>query len=148
MWIAVSVSQLSQWAGAQWGQKCSVNSCIWVIMIHSNNFTNYFLKLFRLKPSISSHSKPRMRSRTRRFKCFVLNILCSKIKPLTFLKLIYTGKMIQPGIFFRFSQPVHFSRLYPENLAVLSRRLSGLNLEKCTGWLNLEKIPGWIILQI
>ena len=33
--------------------------------------------------------------------------------------------MIQPGIFSRFSQPVHFSRLSPENLAILSRRLSG-----------------------
>ena len=82
MWIAVSVSQLSQWAGAQWGQKCSVNSCIWVILIHSNDFTNYFLKLFRHKPSISSHSKARMMSSTRSLKCFVLNILCSKTKPL------------------------------------------------------------------
>ena len=36
----------------------------------------------RIKPSISSHSKSRMRSRMRRFKCFVLNALCSKTKHL------------------------------------------------------------------
>ena len=34
-------------------------------------------------------------------------------------ELIYACKMIQPGIFFRFSQPVYFSRLLPKNLAVL-----------------------------
>ena len=46
---------------------------------------------------------------------------------------IYTCKVTQPGIFSRCSQPVYFSRLQPVNLAVLSKRLSGLNLEKCTG---------------
>ena len=32
-----------------------------------------------------------------------------------FGELIYACKIIQPGIFSRFSQPVHFSRLSPEN---------------------------------
>ena len=31
---------------------------------------------------------------------------------------------------------------------MLRRRLSGLNLEKCTGWLNLEKISGLILTWI
>jgi hypothetical protein len=35
------------------------------------------LKLNGLKPSISSHSKPHSRLRTRRFKCFVLKKLLS-----------------------------------------------------------------------
>ena len=56
--------------------------------------------------------------------------------------------MIQPGIFSRFSQPVHFSRFKPDNLLLSTARFSGYNLEKYTGWLNLEKVPGWMILQV
>ena len=63
-------------------------------------------------------------------------------------ELIYTCKMIQPGIFSRFSQPVHFSRFKPDNLLLSTARFSGYNLEKYTGCLNLEKMPGWIILQV
>ena len=37
---------------------------------------------FEVKPSISSHSKPHTRSRTRHLKCFVLNTVCSKTKRL------------------------------------------------------------------
>ena len=61
--------------------------------------------------------------------------------PESFGELIYTCKMIQPGIFYRFSQPVHFSRFKPDNLLLSTARFPGLNLEKCTGWLNLEKTP-------
>ena len=56
--------------------------------------------------------------------------------------------MIQPGIFSRFSQPVHFSRFKPDNLLLSTARFSGYNLEKFTGRLNLEKMPGWITLQV
>ena len=38
--------------------------------------------------------------------------------------------MIQPGIFSRFSQPVHFSRFKPDNLLLGTARFSGYNLEK------------------
>jgi hypothetical protein len=54
---------------------------------------------------------------------YIIKILNLKSK--TIGELIYTCTMKHPGIFSRLSQP--------ENLAVLSRRLSGLNLEKCTG---------------
>jgi hypothetical protein len=47
-------------------------------------------------------------------------------------ELIYTCKMIQPGIFSRFSQPVHFSRFKLDNLLLSTARFSGYNLEKCT----------------
>ena len=47
--------------------------------------------------------------------------------------------MIQPDIFSRFSQPVHFSMFKPDNLLLSTARFSCYNLEKCTGWLNLEK---------
>ena len=40
--------------------------------------------------------------------------------------------MIQPGIFFQVQSTFIFLQVQPESLAVLSRRLSGLNLEKCT----------------
>ena len=35
--------------------------------------------------------------------------------------------MIQPGIFSRFSQPVHFSRFKPDNLLLSTARFSGYN---------------------
>ena len=38
--------------------------------------------------------------------------------------------MVQPGIFSRFSQPVHFSRFKPENLLLSTARFTGYNLEK------------------
>ena len=63
-------------------------------------------------------------------------------------ELIFTCKMIQPGIFSRFSQPLHFSTFKPDNLLLSTASFSGYNLEKYTGWLNLEKMPGWIILQL
>ena len=53
-------------------------------------------------------------------------------------ELIYTCKMIQSGIFSRFSQPVHFSRFKPDNLLLSTSSFSGYNLEKYTGLLNLE----------
>jgi hypothetical protein len=48
-------------------------------------------------------------------------------------EIIYTCKMIQPGIFSRFSQPVLFSRFKPDNLLLSTARFSGYNLEKNTG---------------
>ena len=48
----------------------------------------------------------------------------------TFGELIYTCKMIQPGIFSRFSQPVNFSRFKPYNFLLSTARFSGYNLEK------------------
>ena len=52
-------------------------------------------------------------------------------------ELIYNCKMIQPGIFSRFSQP-DFLGCNLEILRYLTEVLF-LNLEKCAGWLNLEK---------
>ena len=54
-------------------------------------------------------------------------------------ELIYTCKMIQPRIFSRFSQLVHFSRFKLDNLLLSTAKLSGYNLEKCTAWLTMEK---------
>ena len=48
-------------------------------------------------------------------------------------ELIYTCKMIQPGIFSRFSQPVHFSRFKPDNLLLSTAGFPGYNLEKYAG---------------
>ena len=47
-------------------------------------------------------------------------------------ELIYTCKMIQPGIFSRFSQPVHFPRFKPDNILLSTAKFSVYNLEKCT----------------
>ena len=38
--------------------------------------------------------------------------------------------MIRPGIFSRFSQPVHFFRFKHDNLLLSTARFSGYNLEK------------------
>jgi hypothetical protein len=38
--------------------------------------------------------------------------------------------MIQPALFCRFSQPVHFSRFKPDNLLLGTARFAGYNLEK------------------
>ena len=48
-------------------------------------------------------------------------------------ELIYTCQMFQPGIFSRFSQPVHFSRFKPDNLLLSTAIFAGYNLEKYTG---------------
>ena len=54
-------------------------------------------------------------------------------------ELIYSSKMIQPAIFSRLSQPVHFSRFKPDTLLLSTARFAVYNLEKYTGWLNLQK---------
>jgi hypothetical protein len=48
---------------------------------------------------------------------------------LTFEELIYTCKMIQPGIVSSFSQPVYFSRFIPDNLLLSTARFPGYNLK-------------------
>ena len=71
-----------------------------------------------------------------------------RMRNISYGKLIYICKMIQPGIFSKFSQPVHFSRFKPDNLLLSTTIFSGYNLEKYTDWLNLEKMQGLIILQV
>ena len=51
----------------------------------------------------------------------------------SYAELIYTCKMIQPVIFSRFSQAVHFLRFKPGNLLLSTARFSGYNPEKYTG---------------
>ena len=47
---------------------------------------------------------------------YVLPFIKHVVTKQTLGKLIYTCKIIQPGIFSRLSQPVHFSRFKPDNL--------------------------------
>ena len=42
-------------------------------------------------------------------------------------ELIHTRKMIQPGVFSRFSQPAHFSRFKTDNLLLSTARFPGYN---------------------
>jgi hypothetical protein len=57
----------------------------------------------------------------------------SQPKEMSIGELIYTSKMIQPGVFSRFSQPVHIFRFKPDNLLLSTARFSGYNHEKFTG---------------
>ena len=93
----------------------------------------------------------RVKKDTRRDTLFyiilcIINWFCNTINKNLIGDLIYTCKIILPGISSRFSQPVHFYNLKPDNLLLSTSRFSGYNLAFLSGS-NLQ-VQTWINIQV
>ena len=118
----------------------------WKIKLEKSSLTNWIFSLQKSSSKLIfagyTGSKKTVWSRLKNTVCQTWFFQLDFSKNVNLLESYFSVKWSNLAFFACSVNLYIFLGCKPENLAVLSRRLSGLNLEKCTGWLNLEKIPG------